>query len=61
MTLDELYAEVKELKEQNVPCDTEVFIFSANNDDEWTECTYVTIWEEKSPNGNEKDRYIEIG
>lgn len=60
MTLDELYEEVKELKDQNVPGDTEVFIFNANHDDEWTECSYVSAWEEKSPDG-EKDRFIEIG
>ena len=61
MTLDELYEMVKDLKDQNIPGDTEVFIYNANSDDEYTECSYVTVWNEKDPNGNEKDRFIEIG
>lgn len=61
MTLDELYEMVKDLKDQKIPGDTEVFIYSANCDDELTECSYVTVWEGNARKGDEKDRYIEIG
>lgn len=61
MTLDELYEMVKDLKDQKIPGDTEVFIYNANCDDEYTECSYVTAWNEKLHDGDEKDRFIEIG
>ena len=61
MTLDELYEMVKDLKDQNIPGDTEVFVYSHNSDDELTECTYVSLWEGEALKGDERDRYIEIG
>lgn len=61
MTLDELYEMVKDLKDQKIPGDTKVFIYSANCDDEYTECSYVTVWNDKARDGNEEDRIIEIG
>lgn len=61
MTFDELYEMVKDLKDQNIPGDTKVYVFNADVD-ESVECTYVTYWiDESSEEPLERDGYIEIG
>lgn len=61
MTFNELYEMVKDLKDQKIPGDTEVFVYSPNSDDELVECTYVSPWEGEARKGDGRDRYIEIG
>lgn len=61
MTFDELYEMVQDLKDQNIPGDTKVFVFNVD-DDEIIECDYVTYWiDESSEEPLERDGYIEIG
>lgn len=61
MTFDELYQIVQDLKEENIPGDTKVYVFNADDDDS-VECTYVTYWiDESSEEPLERDGHIEIG
>ena len=52
---------VQDLKDKNIPCDTNVYVFNVD-DDEIIECDYVTYWIDKSSEEPlERDGYIEIG
>lgn len=62
MTLDELYQKVKDLKDQNVPGDTKVFVSNCDCDNDLVECDYVAYWKDgESDEPALQDGLIEIG